>query len=177
MQQDKWVRLKRIMAVLVAIALWFASMMFSYKGFNLSIPEMSWLGWVLAIAVTVIELVFNTDIQKLNLTLFVSGILAYAYGIWTNVAGFFVVQGGTFESLQSEPISILFPLLVGIFLEVVPEPLFVWGIGTNDKGDPLGNIFKGQKHVSDWTDSPAQRIEPAHFIRLPKRERHFRSED
>jgi len=168
MQQDKWMRLKKMMAVVVSIALWFASTMFSYKGFNLSIPEMSWLGWVLAIAVTVIELVFNTDIQKLNMTLFFSGIVAYSYGIWTNVTGFFLVQGGTFESLKYEPLSILFPVLVGVFLEVVPEPLFVWGIGANDKGDPLGNIFKGQKQVSDWAEFPTRRIEPTNYAKLPK---------
>lgn len=177
MPQDKWMRLKKFMAVLVAIALWFASMRFSYEGFNLSLPEMAWLGWILAIAVTVIELVFNTDIQKLNMTLFFAGLIAYAYGIWTNVAGFFAVQGGTFESLKSEPLSLLFPFLVGIFLEVVPEPLFVWGIGASDKGDPLGNLFKGQKQVSDWADFPTQKIEPSHFTRLPKRERQFRSEE
>lgn len=172
-KQDRWMRLKKILAILVSVSLWLASMQFSYQGFNLAMPEMSWLGWVLAIAVTVIELVFNTDVQRLNLTLFAAGLLAYAYGIWTNVAGFFAVQGGTFETLKSNPLSILFPLLVGVFLEVVPEPLFVWGLGVTDKGDPIGNIFKGQNQMDDWVDSVNNKtrigIEQEHFSRLPKR--------
>lgn len=172
-KQDKWTRTKKVLAVIVAISLWLASMNFSYSGFNFNVSDMAWLGWILALSVTVIELVFNTDIQKLNLTLFVAGILAYLYGIYTNVLGIFATQGGTWNQLQQHPETLIFPLLVGIFVEVVPEPLFVWGIGASDRGDPLGSIFKGKEKIDDWTsveDFPTKKISSEFIGKIPRRQ-------
>lgn len=152
--KDNWIRAKRILAVVVATALWVASMQFSFVGFSFNMSSMTWLGWILAVAVTIIELVFNTDIKKLNLTLFVAGLIAYGYGVITNIIGFYAAQGGTADRFYEHPESILFAVLVGAFLEIVPEPLFIWGLGVDEGGDFLANLVRGRKQMDEgrWTN-------------------------
>ena len=164
---DLWDNVKKWAALITAITLWIASMQFSYAGFNVNAPEAAWLGWVLAFAITVIELVFNTDVKKLNLTLYVVGFLAYAYGIWTNVVGFyFSVQGMTWATLASNPLSIVFAIVLGFFLEVTPEALFIWGLGSIGEGDVLGNILKAPDHMDTWTKDKPQPIQKSKFLNL-----------
>lgn len=165
--KSTWDKAKRIMAVIIALLLWLASMQFSLAGFSFNMDSMTWLGWVLAAAVTVIELMFNTDIQKLNLTLFVVGLLAYAYGVITNIIGFYAAQGGSVDKFYTHPESILFAALVGFILEIVPEPMFIWGIGVEESGDFLANIFRGKKQIDNnkWTGINP---EPNINLRSPK---------
>ena len=74
-------------------------------------------------------MVFNTNIRKLNLTLIAAGIVAYAYGLYTNILGFHgIMESWTFSTI------------VGVFVEVLPEPLFAWSIGVVGGGDLVGNI-------------------------------------
>lgn len=148
---DGWMKTKRTMAVLVAISLWVASAVFSYNGFSLNDPSSAWLGAILTISITVIELIFNADISRLNLTLFVSGLLAYTYGVATNIMGFYAAQGGNMEKVYAHPESVIFAVLVGAMLEIIPEPMFIWGIGVYE-GDFLANIIKGKKKIDnqDW---------------------------
>lgn len=167
-RNDKWNRIKRLCAALVAVGLWVASMQFSYSGFGISTDNqasLAWLGIVLAIAITVIELVFNTDIHQLNLTLFASGIIAYVYGISTNILGFYSARGGTLDSVSIQ--NMWFPALVGLFLEVVPEPLFIWGIGASDMGDLLGNLFKSKDVMDGWSNT--KNMDTDMVSRLPRR--------
>lgn len=126
------------LAVIGALVAWMVSVYFSKVGFSLDAPNSQWLGWVLAGIITVVELVFNSKTQKLSLTLIGVGILCYLYGIWTNVTGFWAYQnpGIAFHFSQESILSVF----VGIILEVLPEPLFMWGIGSEFEGDLLGNL-------------------------------------
>ena len=102
--------------------------------------------YILAFGVTVIELVFNNDGKKHTLTLFAAGVGAYLYGVYTNIVGFWLAQGS--PPLGDDPLvalgRLLLPVGFGLFIEIVPEPLFLWGIG-KDGGDVLGHIFGGMK--------------------------------
>lgn len=127
---DTFLRIKRILAFLTSIGLTGVSIWFSKQGFGIeSNDQIVWLGWFLGITVNVIQLVFNTSIQKLNPTLKAAGVVAYGYGLYTNWAGLSpILDNGWFA------------FVVGTFVEVLPEPLFAWAIQVYDGGDVVGNI-------------------------------------
>lgn len=132
--------LKRILAVVVALALWWMSMTFSVKGFvsfnQNPNPDDAWIGWTLAGCVTAFELIWNGMKERTNLTMWVVGMLAYAYGITTNVIGIAEWMGIGFT------LWFVFPVLLGLVIEIAPEPAFIWGVTGNYKGgDFLGNLF------------------------------------
>ena len=127
------------LAVMGALVCWGLSMYFSKEGFSVGNTVMLWVGWVLAGIVTVVELVFNSPTQKLSLTLIVVGILCYVYGIWTNVTGFWELQHPQVEFVIFSTQSLL-SWFVGFIIEVLPEPLFMWGIAAAFDGDFLGNL-------------------------------------
>lgn len=127
------------LAVVGALVCWGLSMYFSKEGFSVGNTVMLWVGWVLAGIVTVVELVFNSPTQKLSLTLIVVGILCYVYGIWTNVTGFWELQHPQVEFVIFSTQSLL-SWFVGFIMEVLPEPLFMWGIASAFDGDFLGNL-------------------------------------
>jgi len=128
------------LAVLAAVVCWGLSMWFSYMGFAVGNDKLLFVGWLLAGVVTVVELVFNSQTKKLSLTLIVVGILCYGYGIWTNITGFWDLQhpGEPFVVFQ---IKSVMPIFVGLIMEVLPEPLFMWGSGAKMDGDPIGNLI------------------------------------
>lgn len=134
--------IKKIAAIITAIALWWLSIRFSVAGFNIQVPDLVWAGWVLGIAVTVIELIFTSENRGRNKTLVALGILAYAYGIWSNAVGIYAARGGG-EGLN---VVLVTSLGLGLLLEIAPEPLFIWAImgGDTDEGDivsSLGALF------------------------------------
>jgi hypothetical protein len=130
----------RWIAAATAIGMWALSVKFSKDGFNFTVPDMAWAGTLLALFVTAIQLVWNKEGANGNLTLMAVGVAAYLYGIYTNVMGIMSAQGLT--DVSSQPLSMVFPLILGIFLEITPEPLLVWGlIGSSFGGDFLSNIF------------------------------------
>lgn len=141
---DGWKKFVRFAACGAALAFWLISIQFSKNGFGFNVPNLAWIGYVLGVGVTIIELVFNNDGKKHTLTLFIAGILAYLYGVYTNVVGFWLAQGS--PPLGDDPLfalgKLLLPIGFGLFIEIVPEPLFLWGIG-KDGGDVLGHIFGG----------------------------------
>lgn len=129
--QESLLKVKRILSFITSIGLLGISIWFSKMGFGTeSDGKYEWIGWFLGFVVMVGELVFNTSIQKLNPTLIASGILFYSYGMYTNVIGLQDVLG----------VSFWFAVVLGLFLEVLPEPLFAWAIGVSDGGDVVGNI-------------------------------------
>jgi hypothetical protein len=113
-------------------------MFFSKEGFALDASKTAWLGWVLAGIGTIVELVFNSKANKLSLTLIVVGILFYMYGTYTNIIGFWDYQnpGIAFAFTQKS----LLAVFVGTILEILPEPLFMWGMMAEFEGDVLGNL-------------------------------------
>lgn len=129
--QENLLRVKRILSLLASCGLIGLSIWFSKLGFGVeSSNQYEWVGWFLGGVVTVVELVFNTNIQKLNPTLIAAGGIAYLYGMYTNVIGLQEILG----------VSVWFAIVLGLFLEVLPEPLFAWSIGVTDGGDVVGNI-------------------------------------
>ena len=128
---DSLLKLKKMLAFVTSIGLIGLSIYFSQLGFGIeSSNKMVWIGWFLGFTVTVIELTFNTNVQKLNSTLIATGVIAYVYGMWTNVVGLKSILGD----------NVLFAIIVGVFVEILPEPLFAWSIGVYDGGDVVGNI-------------------------------------
>jgi hypothetical protein len=128
------------LAILGAIVAWGISMFFSKEGFSLDAPNSVWLGWVLAVIGTIVELVFNSKANRLSLTLIVVGLLFYAYGVYTNITGFWSYQNPGLEFVVTNKASIL-SIFVGTILEILPEPLFMWGMMAEFEGDILGNLI------------------------------------
>lgn len=140
MNKGTYMMFLRWIAAATAIGMWALSVKFSKDGFDFTVPDMAWAGTLLALFVTAIQLVWNKEGANGNLTLMAVGVAAYLYGIYTNVTGIMAAQGIT--DITSQPMSMLFPLILGIFLEITPEPLLVWGlIGSSFGGDFLSNIF------------------------------------
>jgi hypothetical protein len=136
---DKYLGLKKAIAFVASLGLWGVSIYFSYKGFEFDSTTVLWFGIVMALVVTVVELVFNTKISKLNPTLLVVGIVSYIYGIYTNITGFYILQHGTLTGFFTD-MNWLIPIFSGVIAEVLPEALFAWSIGAFNEGDLIGNI-------------------------------------
>lgn len=136
-----FMRIKGKMKILaiIAIGAWFMSIYFSKMGFAIEAPNTVWLGWGLGILITGLELALNDRTQKINMSLLVFGIIAYGYGIYTNVTGFWDAQnpGVPFPWFDTTAILAWF---VGIILEFVPEPLFMFALGRARESDPLGAL-------------------------------------
>lgn len=150
MHIDKYYRTKKIAARIMAILLWIASFQFSLDGFGLQAhsANIMWVGWVMAAFITVMELVWNTPHARENVTILFIGILAYAYGIFTNITGFYSLQGGTLDSFNANPWSALMAVIIGLICEITPEALIVWSIldaGDSEEGDFIGNLFGWHK--------------------------------
>ena len=130
---------RKKLAIIGALVCWVLSVYFSYLGFRIDNDQMWYVGLVMAFVVTIVELAFNTPMHKLPLTLAVIGIICYIYGIVTNITGFWSLQhpGTTFVWFQ---MSSLMPIVIGLVMEVLPEPLFMWGLDVRVGGDLLGNI-------------------------------------
>ncbi len=139
MTEQRYAQLIRMLAVAVAVMLWIMSIQFSAGGFNFVMPHYIWMGYALGIAITVLELVFAEEGMKHSLTLSAVGLLAYIYGVVTNVVGIWVAQGS--PDASQNPLVLLFPILLGFFLEVTPEPLILWGFMGTGVRDALGQIF------------------------------------
>jgi len=158
MNRDKYIGFKKMLAFVAAIGLWGVSMYFSYSGFKFRSTEILWFGLVLALVVTVVELVFNTNVGSLNPTLLVVGILCYIYGIYTNITGFYVLQTGSMENFFQNSNWVI-PIFAGMVTEILPEALFAWGVGAHQDGDLVGNISdmfsnnktkENHKHNNDY---------------------------
>lgn len=127
---DGFLRIKKILAFFASIGLIGVSILFSQKGFGIeSNDTYKWVGLFLASIVTIVQLVFNTSIRNLNPTLIGSGILAYGYGIYTNVTGLKEIFDGWGMAI-----------IVGLIIEVLAEPLFAWSVDAHSGGDVIGNI-------------------------------------
>ena len=127
---EKLLQMKKTLALFTSLWLIILAVWFSQLGFGIeSNGKYVWVGWFLGLVVTVVELVFNTSIRKLNPTLIGAGVLAYGYGIYTNI-----------EGLSDVFAHSTFAYVVGLLIEVLAEPLFAWSVGVYDGGDVIGNI-------------------------------------
>jgi hypothetical protein len=86
----------------------------------------------MAIAVTLIQFIFNTDFAKLSPTLRVVGIVSYVYSLYTNYIGMEHLFG----------FSGIIGIAISIFMDVTPEALIAWALEEETQGDLIGNIGK-----------------------------------
>jgi len=161
MHLKHYARLLRLVAAACALLLWFVSIAFSNQGFGFEVPGWSWVGFVLSIAITVLELVFNRDGLRHNLTLAAVGLSAYAYGIYTNVVGILLAQGLNPDRMfLDRPLQILFPVLVGLMLEVVPETLLLWALFGGQVPDLLSELLLGMVPTQPGSAKQVRRGKP-----------------
>jgi hypothetical protein len=142
MTEKRYTQLVHLLAVGVAVLLWVMSVQFSVDGFEFILPRYVWMGYLLALSITVIELVFVEEGMQHSLTVVAVGLLSYLYGIITNVVGIWLAQGSPDPSRS--PAVLIFPAVLGFFLEVSPLPLFLWGILGTGVRDVLGQVFGGK---------------------------------
>jgi hypothetical protein len=137
-QPDKYLGTKIVFARVFGILVLIVSAIFSQSGFGFSEPNLAWVGWILAGAVTVAQLIFNTKLEKLNWTIATVGIMAYVYSIYTNIVGFYAIKGTSFV-LNGDAII---PILGSVFLDIFPEMALAWSFGASSDGDVIGNLKK-----------------------------------
>lgn len=132
--------LRRI-AIAIGLLLLYYSIEWSQDGFRFDVAgdfgktdSAAFIGYGLAISVTVVQFVFSTSYRELNDSLKVFGILAYAYSIYTNYHGILHLQG-------LDPNKVMAAIL-GFVMDGVPEPLIAWGLGESLSGDFIGNLMK-----------------------------------
>jgi hypothetical protein len=142
MTEKRYVQLVHLLAVGVAILLWVLSVQFSVDGLDFIVPRYQWMGYLLALSITVIELVFVEEGMQHSLTVVAVGLLSYIYGIITNIIGIWVAQGSPDPS--HSPAVLLFPAILGFFLEVSPLPLFLWGLLGTGVRDLLAQLLGGK---------------------------------
>jgi len=132
--------LLRIIGFLSAAALWGMSVHFTSRGFGFQMGEdTQWIGIVLALVMTAIQIIWNNESRNTNLTIFIVGLCSYAYGIWANVVG---IMGLRADGSEGGILALVFPILLGVFVEIVPEPMLVWAItGEWSTGDFFGNLI------------------------------------
>lgn len=159
----------RMVTVGISVLLWAISVYFSQNGFAIEVPDMAWIGWVLAVSVTVIEIVWNQEGFRHNTTITAVGIAAYGYGIWTNVVGILQSQGAAGD-ISGNEIQLIFPIILAVFLEITPEPLLMWALVGTNADDVLSHFFGGVKSTVRPMMNPGNRPIPMpHDIKMNRK--------
>ena len=139
---------------------------FSQDGFGVEIPTMAWMGWLFAAFIIVVEMIWNTEGFHHNPTINMAGMVAYTYGITTNVIGIMHIQGITLDAVWANPLKLGVPLVIGFFLEVVAEPILVWSLVGVSEDDLLSHM--GKLMVGWVTPRKAQSHNPQPQMQFPK---------
>lgn len=148
MNQNTYNKILRILAVLCASYMLWVSATFSVSGFNIIVKDKEYIGWGLAAVIIIVEMIWNKVGIKGGFTLFSAGLLCYFYGIYTNITG--VVASADFLNTQGVQ-EIFASTILGLFLEIVPEPLFVWGL-VGMASDPIGNLINKNSSTVESDD-------------------------
>jgi hypothetical protein len=131
----KFLKIKRILALVTAVGVLWASIVFSKNGFNFETnSDYIWIGWLLALAATSAEFMLASDFRKLNWSIVALGLTAYIYSIWSNVMGF--------QDLRGKDTTDIFSISASIFMDVYPEVTIAWALGESKLGDVLGNLWR-----------------------------------
>lgn len=140
----------RGLPAIVAVVLWAVSINFSIDGFRFQLPGYDGVALALGLSVTVLELIGNHGSGKKNLTIGLLVLLAYAYGLWTNLSGLTIAMGLT---LQSSVQELVLPTILAIIFEVAPEPLLVLALfgDARGKSDPIAGFLGMLGGAMDWT--------------------------
>lgn len=147
------------------IALAGISIYFSYDGLDQTIqggnPAYSdiakFIGWTMAIVVTLLQFIFNSDFNKLSPTLRVIGFVSYVYSMYTNYLGINHLFG--FHGMTGA--------LIAVFMDVTPEALIAWSLDEFTKGDMVGNIGKMFMGVGRKSKKSSQNNRPQEQKREP----------
>lgn len=138
---DKYLKMKIFLAKIMGIAVLIVSMEFSQNGFGFKNQDIAYVGWVLAIAVTVAQFVFNSKVRNLNWTITALGIMAYIYSIWTNIVGFYEYQGKTVSMDTLLNVNAILPIFASAFMDIFPETILSWAFNSSTDGDLIGNTL------------------------------------
>ncbi len=57
----------------------------------------------------------------------------------TNILGIWAAQGS--PDVAANPVALVFPALLGFFLEIAPEPLLLWGLIGTGARDFLAHLL------------------------------------
>ena len=150
----------RVACILGALVLWGVSYKFSVSGFSVESPDNLWVGYFLGLVATLLELVWNRTEARRVPTLLLAGILAYVYSVYTNVVGW--------QSVTDS--GLIFSVLIGLFLDIVPEPLLLYGIygaSSAAAGDFISSLLpKHQQHPTPRpVPRPVQRDREGNYFR------------
>mgnify|MGYP001328454381 FL=1 len=118
----KFLRIKKSLALITAVGVLWASIVFSKNGFNFETSSgYIWIGWLLAFAATSAEFMLASDFRKLNWSIVALGITAYIYSIWSNIMGF--------QDLRGKDTTDVFSISASIFMDIYPEVTIAWALG------------------------------------------------
>jgi len=166
---DKYLNAKKLFAKIMGYLVLLVSFKFSAAGFGFKTDDSLFVGYILAFAVTAGELIFNTQVKKLNWTIVVIGILSYAYSIWTNILGFYVYRGET-EIVFALNFHSLIPIFGGAFMDIFPEMALAWAYGAGHEGDFIGNLTKLGQVDNEISPTPRYTTKNTYLSQLPKRD-------
>lgn len=152
-----WHKTIRVLAFCVSVFFLYLSMQFSKDGFMLLganiTPDKEWMGWGIAISFTVLQLVWNKMRgTNRNWTIYLFGILVYAYSIITNILGLGAWLG--YAEATSKFLLGTVVVLLSALVEVVPEPLIIWSIsGSFTEGGFIDNLIEDTSSKRDFSES------------------------
>lgn len=145
----RWNNFKKLGLNASSKFVWVVSGIFSLMGFigllttrtveQAALPQ--WLFYLfvvigigLSIVVNMLELAlnsenigkaFNLDMEVMDVVLWVGGLVAYAYDIYTNILGLSLLMLGTID-VKAVPVqSLIFVIAWGVLLAILPEPMYV----------------------------------------------------
>lgn len=128
----------RMFSLVSAVVIWYISISFSADGFGFVLNgKNSWMGWAIAVfGVTSLELVFNNGHHEENPTMTLLCIVAYTYGVLSNMIGLWMATGSpAFGLTQEFALSMAVAIPVGLILEIMPEPMLLIGFGVSSGGE------------------------------------------
>lgn len=152
MNQERDVDLYEIITrgggIVLSALLWIVSMRFSVDGFKIASQDDAWVGWILGFMVTYLQIMFNRGAP--NKTLYLSGAVAYVYGMATNLIGIIAIRGGdvSLDSITTNPLSWILQMVVVLTIaaavEIIPEHLMIYCIRQDGgDGDFIDSLFRG----------------------------------
>ena len=134
MNEDDLKRIKAILFIGGGVFAAIVGIIFSSRGFNFEVKDMAWVGYGLGVLCFIVQIAFSSQLaySSYNYVIFAGGILAYVYSGWSNYVGIMSI------SPSANP---WFALMLGEFIDLVAEPLIVFGmIGVTANGD--GDFFR-----------------------------------
>ena len=120
----KWMRL---VSLIIGLLMEAASFFTSVSGFGFIMPNYVAVGFLMGIVLILAEFNFLDEGSQGSIGVVSFGLFAYAYGIFTNVLGFWIGGGG--GMVQDNPMRFALCVVIGFVLEVFAEPAVMKGLG------------------------------------------------